>query len=522
MSREDIFDAMLHWRLLRDAGVKIVTAQRGELDFNNLGGVITAIVDQYGAHDESIKLADRVISGKRLAISNGSRQGGALYGYDREILDEQGNVVRRVSFREQFQKSPTWQSRLVVTHDKEALSAVRYMFEAVCQGLSYGSIARELNRRGIRTMFNKRFNSSLVSRIIANPAYVGDLVYGQRRRRGKFRTLFDEGGVVYPNAHEPLVSREVFERAQRAAQTHYKLPKATQNHRYLLSGLLFLADCGRRLNGYALQHPGMSTPRRYYMQAPRYFEEYPDDSNRPSFRADTIEQAVLKKIREYLSDARHKRSIQAAFSQRSQQTKSNVSSWQRRLTELRTKIERGTENLALAQREDIPGISRLLSGWREEESELRQRLVNATREATPSVEELQFITKIDHTLERLSEANREKLVHALRQTIQRITLRREYRHRSHYRITLWDGVIELREDFGLAGQIPLTDDDIPNPGRWHAVVEYLRERNEVVYLKEVAEALGIVRPYASRLLGQAVLSGQVVNLGHQKGWIAAR
>ena len=199
-----------------------------------------------------------------------------------------------------------------------------------------------------------------------------------------------------------------------------------------------------------------------------------------------------------------------------------MSSWQRRLTELRTKIERGTENLALAQREDIPGISRLLSGWREEESELRQRLVNATREATPSVEELQFITKIDHTLERLSEANREKLVHALRQTIQRITLRREYRHRSHYRITLWDGVIELREDFGLAGQIPLTDDDIPNPGRWHAVVEYLRERNEVVYLKEVAEALGIVRPYASRLLGQAVLSGQVVNLGHQKGWIAAR
>ena len=46
MSREDIFDVMIHWRLLRDAGVKIVTCQRGELDFNNLGGVITAIIDQ--------------------------------------------------------------------------------------------------------------------------------------------------------------------------------------------------------------------------------------------------------------------------------------------------------------------------------------------------------------------------------------------------------------------------------------------------------------------------------------------
>gem|GEM_PF-6138128 len=43
MSREDIFDVMIHWRLLRDAGVRIVTCQRGELDFNNPCGVITAI-----------------------------------------------------------------------------------------------------------------------------------------------------------------------------------------------------------------------------------------------------------------------------------------------------------------------------------------------------------------------------------------------------------------------------------------------------------------------------------------------
>lgn len=38
MSREDIFDCMQHWRLFRDAGVAIVTCQRGELKFDNLGG----------------------------------------------------------------------------------------------------------------------------------------------------------------------------------------------------------------------------------------------------------------------------------------------------------------------------------------------------------------------------------------------------------------------------------------------------------------------------------------------------
>ena len=75
MSREDIFDAMMHWKLLRDAGVRIVTCQRGELDFNNLGGVITAIVDQYSVREESIKLAQRVVSGQRMKAMNGQRIG---------------------------------------------------------------------------------------------------------------------------------------------------------------------------------------------------------------------------------------------------------------------------------------------------------------------------------------------------------------------------------------------------------------------------------------------------------------
>ena len=76
--------------------MKIVACQRGERDFSNLG-VITAIVDQYGACEESLQLADQSLSGKRVAFSQGQQQGGLLsYGYDREILDETGRVVRRL------------------------------------------------------------------------------------------------------------------------------------------------------------------------------------------------------------------------------------------------------------------------------------------------------------------------------------------------------------------------------------------------------------------------------------------
>jgi hypothetical protein len=108
-----VFDAMLHWKLLRDAGVKIVTCQRGELDFENLGGMITAIVDQYGAREDSIKLAQRVAGGQKLKALAGQRIGGIAFGYDRELYDDTGKFVRRVHFRERFRKPATWQSKLV-------------------------------------------------------------------------------------------------------------------------------------------------------------------------------------------------------------------------------------------------------------------------------------------------------------------------------------------------------------------------------------------------------------------------
>ncbi|MCA9218792.1 MAG: recombinase family protein, partial [Planctomycetales bacterium] len=121
-SREDIFDAMFHWRLFREAGADIVTFQRGRLRFDDLGGIIAAIIDQHGAREESVKLASRVASAQRLRASQGKRIGGTVYGYDRELYDDQGNMVRRVSFREKFRKPATWTSVLVPSDETEAVS----------------------------------------------------------------------------------------------------------------------------------------------------------------------------------------------------------------------------------------------------------------------------------------------------------------------------------------------------------------------------------------------------------------
>jgi site-specific DNA recombinase len=521
MSREDIFDCMQHWRLFRDAGVSIITCQRGELKFDNLGGVITAIVDQYGAREESLKLADRVVSGKRLAVTRGQKQGGLPFGYDREVLDESGKLMRRVTCHETFAKPMNWSTRLVISSDHKAVEAVRFMFESIAGGASFGGVARELNRKGYTTMHGKRFNATAVRRTVSNPAYVGRIVAGQKRR-GRFRSLVDEGGVAYENGHEPLVSLELFNRVQRVVKRKPKGSNTPTPGRYLLTGLIYLAETGYRLQGFTMSHSGRKVVRRYYGPPPRIFEEFPDDSDRPTFRADTIERAVLEKLRQFMSDERNKRAIRTEIDRRTKKAVANVSRIESQLADVRAKLERATENLALANREDIPGITKLLAGWREQESQLKDKLRQANGQQAPSPEAMAVMNRLDDLLSRLDEANREKLAFAIRQTVKRITLRRERRQNERHRITLWDGVIELRDDLGVVGVIPLTDDDIPSPGRWRDAVAFIRERGDAVYVQEVADALGVNKAFTSRLLAQSVLSGKVRNLGHQKGWIATR
>ena len=48
-------------------------------------------------------------------------------------------------------------------------------------------------------------------------------------------------------------------------------------------------------------------------------------------------------------------------------------------------------------------------------------------------------------------------------------------------------MIELRDDLGVTGVIPLTDDDIPSPGSWRAVADFIRKRGDVVFFREVCE-----------------------------------
>jgi hypothetical protein len=80
------------------------------------------------------------------------------------------------------------------------------------------------------------------------------------------------------------------------------------------------------------------------------------------------------KLKAFLSDQRTKRAIRNEIDRRSRKAKSSTSHIEAEIETIRSKILRGTENLALANPADVPGISKLLSDWRLQELKLKEKL----------------------------------------------------------------------------------------------------------------------------------------------------
>ncbi len=162
----------------------------------------------------------------------------------------------------------------------EEAEAVRRIFEMYATArYSMQDIADELNRLGYRRRGHTRairepqtpplqretseqsrlqkdptmFTADAVRDILRNRFYVGDVVYGYRNKNPE----------IHPGKHEPIISRDLWDRAQEARRLRRSKGRAYyEPYRvYLLNGLLYCSLCGMPLRAQAI-----STGRRYYRE----------------------------------------------------------------------------------------------------------------------------------------------------------------------------------------------------------------------------------------------------------------
>ena len=218
-------DSIYYTRDLKKHGVGVIFMND---NINTLDGdaeLRLAIMSSI-AQEESRKTSERVKWGQKRQMEQGVVFGRSMLGYDVE-----GGKM---------------------TINEEGAKVVRLIFHKfVNEGKGTHVIARELREEGINPMRVKEWSNTVILRVIRNEKYCGDLVqkktytpdflsHEKKYNRGQ------EEFVIIKDHHEPIISRELFDKANRIldAKSLSQEGKAKHSNRYPFSGKIKCGRCG--------------------------------------------------------------------------------------------------------------------------------------------------------------------------------------------------------------------------------------------------------------------------------------
>jgi DNA invertase Pin-like site-specific DNA recombinase len=117
----------------------------------------------------------------------------------------------------------------VIVPDPETAPVVTAIFERFTNGRhSIKSLVKEMNSEGVQFR-GRRLHSSVVHQILRKRIYTGD---------------FDWDGTTYPGTHEPLVTRECWQRAQEILESRALNKTRRVKHDFAYTGLVHCGHCG--------------------------------------------------------------------------------------------------------------------------------------------------------------------------------------------------------------------------------------------------------------------------------------
>lgn len=119
--------------------------------------------------------------------------------------------------------------------DEAMAKYIKKMFELYATGnYSLSWVEKELFEMGMRTRGGKKLAIGRIHRLLQNPFY-----YGKIEWMGKF----------YPGSHEPLISKDMFDKAQELLRRRNKSPHC-KKHNPLFKSKIFCENCGGMLTWY--------------------------------------------------------------------------------------------------------------------------------------------------------------------------------------------------------------------------------------------------------------------------------
>lgn len=210
--------------LCRLAGVRVEYCAE---PFSNDGSPFASIckvVKRALAAEYSRELSDKVYAGKRRLIELGFRQGGSSgFGLRRCLVDEFGARKGLLS-RGEYKCIATDRVILVPGPPDEVAIVRRIYRDYTERGMGSGAIAVALNQEGVSSESGRPWSEAVVKRVLTSEKYIGDSVWGREsfKLRMEHRRNAPTTWARFPGAFEGIVSRRLFDKAQRVRAARAK------------------------------------------------------------------------------------------------------------------------------------------------------------------------------------------------------------------------------------------------------------------------------------------------------------
>lgn len=230
----NVTDSLELTRKLTSLGVSILFEKEdintGAMESELLLSIMSSV-----AESESVSNSENCKMGARYRFENGTfKLSSPPYGYD------------------------SVEGELVI--NEEEARWVRYMFSETLKGTSTHKIAESLNEKGVSGKRGSKWYASTVRGILRNEKYIGDCLFQKTYTDFTFKRKTNYGDYdqfYIPDHHDPIVSKEVFEAAdkmlkQHAKEKNVKTGDPKYQNRYPFTGKIICGECGsgfkRRVN----------------------------------------------------------------------------------------------------------------------------------------------------------------------------------------------------------------------------------------------------------------------------------
>ena len=269
---QDVDESAFYEFTLKRAGVKVIYCAE---PFHDGAGPLDSLLKTLKrtmAAEYSRELSVKVSAGQRRIAALGYRLGGSAgFGLRRMMVDPAG--CRRMLLADGERKSIKTDRITLVPGPDEEVAAVREVFGLFVDGVTEARIAARLNERGQFTRFGNGWHKKTIRDMLTNPKYVGDIAFSRTVTHLRSPPLSNarDKWVYVPNQFEPIVSRELWNRAQAIYQ---KRSEDAQESVMVARMRALLAKHGRLSAELIDAEPGMMNSQTYRRRFGSLLEAY--------------------------------------------------------------------------------------------------------------------------------------------------------------------------------------------------------------------------------------------------------